>query len=164
MRHIAQRRTAGTPLPTRELAAASTPPIHPTGVAGPGSTIPGRSGPSGHTDSHILAFALPAESQGLPIGELRVRALATHPAPIRCRRPRKASPAKLSETTDVSHNRDSHLTHTNQGRIAKQLYALINTGAPPGTRTPNPRKSVWMAATACLGATIRGGVGYRVAC
>src|SRR2546430_14182622 len=38
---------------------------------------------------------------------------------------------------NVGHHRDPHLTHTAAGHIANQLYALLTTGAPEGTRTPN---------------------------
>src|SRR6266571_1327146 len=38
---------------------------------------------------------------------------------------------------NVGHHRDPHLTHTAEGHIANQLYALLTTCAPEGTRTPN---------------------------
>jgi integrase len=54
----------------------------------------------------------------------------THPRPVRPKRNRRRSKAR---------RRHTRMTHKDQDRIGMKLYGLLDMGAPPGTRTPNPR-------------------------
>ena len=59
---------------------------------------------------------------------------ATGPQPKRPKRSRRVRGRQEGRPTHVPRT-----PHKDQGRIASQLYAQVSTGAPPGTRTPNPR-------------------------
>src|SRR6266511_3221273 len=58
----------------------------------------------------------------------------TGPQPKRPKRSRHGRGCQQGAPTHVP-----RAPHKDQGRIARKLYGLRSTGAPPGTRTPNPR-------------------------
>jgi integrase len=58
----------------------------------------------------------------------------TGPQPQRPNRSRRARGRKEGAPTHVPRT-----PHKDQNRIGQRLYAQVSTGAPPGTRTPNPR-------------------------
>jgi hypothetical protein len=59
-------------------------------------------------------------------------------APDQPTRPEPVRP-KRSRTNKRADKGRAPVTHTNQQRIAMQLYGLLRSCAPPETRTPNPR-------------------------
>ncbi len=72
----------------------------------------------------------------------------------------QAKPAS-AQGQEGPHTYDTRKTHENQDRIARWLYGLLSGGAPPGTRTPNPRiKSrcfyVWMSHSVLQHADVSG--------
>jgi len=86
----------------------------------------------------VLAAAArnPAKRHRRPAG------LAKSAAPQPASGPQPRRPKRSGHTQVRREGEPTHVPrtpHKDQDRIAQQLYGLLSTGAPPGTRTPNPR-------------------------